>query len=533
MQLFNFDLNRDSSPASWRELTIFSAYRLFLAVMLFCVFFLNLPPEFLGEENPSLYSSTSLFYLLTAMVLMLFTSKHWGEFETQTKIQLIIDIAVITLIIHASGGLKTGLGSLLVVVVVAGGALMPGRLAIFFAAIATLAVLLEVTYSQITGDEVTRYSHAGMLGATFFATALLAQTLSKKINTSQKLADQRALDVTNMAMINEHIISRMQTGVLVVEPSGKIRLSNQSARDLLGVDGFEAKEALKHRIPELAQQHWSWKQHQANAFEPFQARADLPEVLATAILLDSGETVLYIENTSAMAQQVQQLKLASLGRLTASIAHEVRNPLGAISHAGELLAENANGDENTSKLTDIILRHSARVNGIIETILQMSRRKIVEPTVVVLATWLEQFVDEFCEYKHIDRSELNLSSTVPLAKVYIDPAQLHQIVWNLVENAWQYSDPVQTLPRVEIKLSMQDTDVVIDIVDNGPGVSDTAMPQLFEPFNSERKGGTGLGLYLARELCQANGARLNYLPDIQGRSCFRISLPMERQESLK
>ncbi|RKZ99445.1 MAG: sensor histidine kinase, partial [Gammaproteobacteria bacterium] len=115
----------------------------------------------------------------------------------------------------------------------------------------------------------------------------------------------------------------------------------------------------------------------------------------------------------------------------------------------------------------------------------------------------------------------------------IDPAQLHQIVWNLVENAWQYSDPVQTLPRVEIKLSMQDTDVVIDIVDNGPGVSDTAMPQLFEPFNSERKGGTGLGLYLARELCQANGARLNYLPDIQGRSCFRISLPMERQESLK
>ena len=533
MQLFNFDLNTTYSPASWRELTIFSAYRLFLAAMLFFVFYLGLPPEFLGEENPSLYSSISLFYLLTAMVLMLFTSKQWGEFETQTKIQLIIDIVVITLIIHASGGLKTGLGSLLVVVVVAGGALVPGRIALFFAAIATLAVLLEVTYSQITGDEVTRYSHAGMLGATFFATALLAQTLSKKIHTSQKLADQRALDVTNLAMINEHIISRMQTGVLVVEPSGKIRFSNQSARDLLGVDNFEVEEALKHRIPELSQQHWSWKQHQANAFEPFQARAGLPEILATAILLDSGETVLYIENTSAMAQQVQQLKLASLGRLTASIAHEVRNPLGAISHAGELLAENANGDENISKLTDIILRHSARVNGIIETILQMSRRKTVEPTVVVLATWLEQFVDEFCEYKHIDRSELNLSIMVPLAKVYIDPAQLHQVAWNLVENAWQYSDPVKALPRVDIQLSMQDTDVVIDIADNGPGVSDTALPQLFEPFNSERKGGTGLGLYLARELCQANGAQLNYLPDEQGRSCFRISLPMERQESLK
>ena len=234
-----------------------------------------------------------------------------------------------------------------------------------------------------------------------------------------------------------------------------------------------------------------------------------------------------------MAQQAQQLKLASLGRLTASIAHEIRNPLGAISHAGELLAEAGNGDQNINKLTDIVLRHSARVNGIIETILQMSRRKKVQPMVVILAIWLEQFVDEFCEYKQLERDDISLVILEPLAKVYIDVGQLHQIVWNLGDNAWHYSDPDKASPREEIKLSRPDSEMIIDIIDNGPGVSDSVLPDLFEPFHSDRQEGTGLGLYLARELCQANGARLNYLPDEEYRSRFRVSLPMDRHESLQ
>ncbi|MDH5358183.1 MAG: HAMP domain-containing histidine kinase, partial [Gammaproteobacteria bacterium] len=513
--------------------TIFSGYRIFLAVMLFVAFYFRLPPEFLGESDPHLYSRTSQFYLLVAVVLMIFTSKQWGDFGLQTTIQLIIDIVVITLIIHASGGLKTGLGSLLVVVVVIGSAMIPGRIAAFIAAIATLSVLLEVGYSQISGDNVTKYSHAGMLGATFFATAILTQILAKKIHVSQNLAEQRAEDVAKLAMLNEHIISRMQMGVLVVESSGRIRMSNQSARTLLGISNVESGETLKQWVPELAQQLWLWKQHQSNAFRPFQAQADLPEVLAGAMSLDSGETVLYIENTSAMAQQAQQLKLASLGRLTASIAHEIRNPLGAISHAGELLEEIGNGDQNATKLTGMIQHHSARVNSIIETILHMSRRKTTEAAVVMLATWMEKFVDEFCEYKQIERNEINLHVTAPLAKVFIDSEQLHQVVWNLMENAWHFSDPLQALPRVEIKLSLQDNAVVIDVIDNGPGVSDSALQQLFEPFYSQRKGGTGLGLYLARELCQANGARLNYISSKQEPCCFRIHFPLMKKENLQ
>lgn len=532
MKFFKLGITPPDVPSSWRELILFSAYRLFLAAALFFVFYLQLPPEFLGSVSPTLYSIISQFYVFTALVILVYTTQRWGNFQSQLLIQLTIDIIVLTIIVHSSGGLKTGLGSLLVVVVVAGATLTQGRIAIFISALATLAVLTEAGYSQISGDGVTRYSHAGMLGATFFATAVLAQILSKKILASQKLTELREQDIARLAMLNEHIISRMQTGIVVVEASGKIRLSNQSARHLLGVDHNDTEMTLKAWSSQLAKQVWGWQQHLANPFRPFQQRSDLPQILVSAMRLESGEIVLYLENTSAMSQQVQQLKLASLGRLTASIAHEIRNPLGAISHAGELLAEVKDTDTTITKLTDIIARHSARVSGIIDTILQMSRRKNVEPSVIVLASWLKQFVEEFRDYLHISERDIRLDVTSPLATVYIDIEQFHQVLSNLVENAWHYSREDVELPRVEIRLAIKDKDVVIDVLDNGPGVSDNALEHLFEPFNSERKGGTGLGLYLARELCQANGAWLNYIVD-EAKSCFRITIPIKQQENLQ
>ncbi|MCX4188305.1 sensor histidine kinase [Methylophaga sp. OBS4] len=520
-------------PATWRALTVFAGYRFFLAAVLFFVFYLKLPPEFLGETDPKLYTSVSQLYLLTALILLLFTFKRWGVVATQIKLQLVIDIVALILIMHASGGLKTGLGSLLLVVVVAGGALIPGRLAAFIAAIATLAVLLEVSYSQFSGDDVTKYSQAGILGATFFITAWLAQWLSHKMQSSQVLAEERARDVANLAVLNQHIISRMQIGVLALDRHGKVTMFNQSASNLLGIERTFPGFNLKDTVPELAGQLLLWQHHNPQPFEPFQARADLPEIRATATKLDSGEILIYIENTSAMAQQAQQLKLASLGRLTASIAHEIRNPLGAISHAGELLAEHKQHDQTITKLTDIIHRHSLRVNNIIETVLQMSRRKTVKPTAVVLVPWLEKFIAEFCDIKGANEQEITLHTDSPLVKVFMDPEQLHQVMWNLLDNAWHYSDADTSLPRIEVKQAMSDNEIFIDVTDNGPGVTDQAREHLFEPFYSQRQGGTGLGLYLARELCQANGARLSYLADELQSSSFRISFPGEWQEYIE
>lgn len=184
------------------------------------------------------------------------------------------------------------------------------------------------------------------------------------------------------------------------------------------------------------------------------------------------------------------------------------------------------------KLTAIIQRHSQRVNNIIETILQMSRRKTVEPATVVLATWLDRFLSEFRDLKGATELDIELKVESPLVKVAMDPEQLHQVMWNLLENAWHYSDQEQSLPRVSVCLSKSEGEIVVDVSDNGPGVSEDVQEHLFEPFHSQRQGGTGLGLYLARELCQANGARLSFLPDELQSSRFRISFPGEWQEYL-
>lgn len=527
----DFSTNRSQQDqASWRALTLFSGYRLFLAAVLFVVFYLQLAPEFIGKKYPLLHHYVSLSYLMVAVLLVIFSSRRWGIFITQCSLQLIIDIVALALIIHAAGGLQSGLGALLVVVVVAGGALIPGRLAVFIAAIATLSVLLEALYAEFVGVGQSHFAQAGMLGAIFFITALLAHLLSRTMQRSQLLAEQQAQDLNKLASLNQHIIRRMQVAVLVVDEQGYVTLCNQSAAQYMGIENAPSHFLLKQYVPELAEQIWRWKQHLPDVFEPFHARADLPQLLARASELDSGEIVVFLENTTALAQQAQQLKLASLGRLTASIAHEIRNPLSAISHASELLAETLSHNDSVSKLTTIIQRHSVRMDNIIDTILEMSRRKHIEPTVVVLSPWLEKLLEEYREIKHIPAEQIVLNSAVPLARICTDEEQLHQVMWNLIDNAWHYADKQQELP-VEIRITSQTDEIHIDVIDNGAGVTPLAMEHLFEPFHSERVGGTGLGLYLARELCQANGARLSYLPELG--SCFRVSYPVQRQEFIQ
>lgn len=520
----------EQDEASWRALTVFSGYRLFLAAILFFAFYLKLTPDFLGHKYPLLHHYASLAYLMVAVLLMIFSSRRWGVFISQSSMQLIIDVVALAMIIHAAGGLQSGLGALLVVVVVAGGALIPGRLAIFVAAIATLSVLLEAVYAELTGAGQSHFAQAGMLGAIFFITALLAQLLSRTMQRSQLLAEQQAHDLNKLANLNQHIISRMQVAVLVLDEQGRVSLCNQSASQLMGISPAPPDFLLKQSVPQLAEQIWRWKQHLPDAFEPFQARSDLPELVARATQLDSGEVLIFIENTTAMAQQAQQLKLASLGRLTASIAHEIRNPLSVISHAGELLAESLEHDKSVSKLTGIIQRHSARMNSIIDTILQMSRRNHVEPTMLLLTTWLEKLVEEYCEMQHISPRQIKVHSTALLARIDTDEEQLHQVIWNLLNNAWHFANKHVDYP-VQIRLTRQAEEVHIDVIDSGPGVGPQARQHLFEPFYSERNEGTGLGLYLARELCQANGARLNYLPEFG--SCFRISYPLRKQELIQ
>lgn len=512
-------------PSTWWPLVVFCIYRLLIVSLLLVAATTGMGPSFLGQPHPNLFLIVGLIYGVAAIAFIFAAAAQVGEFYFQVLLQLEVDIGAITLLMHASGGVPSGLGMLLVVVIAAGGILTLGRTASALAALAALAVLSEHSFSFLShGFGGNSYTQAGLLGATFFATALLAQVLAARIRESEALAAQRGLDLANMDQLNEYIIQRLQAGVLVVTSDGTIRLINQAGRELLGLNHGGIGHLLTRVAPPLAERLACW-QKEPGLYQPKVIRLalDRPEVQSKFISLGTPYgTLIFLEDSSAMARQAQQLKLASLGRLTASIAHEIRNPLGAISHAAQLLSEFSTLSASEQRLLEIILTHCGRVNNIIKNVLQLSHREHSHLEALVLKPWLLHFLEEFCRTKEINRDEVALQVNPGQIQVYINSSQLYQIVWNLCDNAWRHSQGSGHLPYFQIVVGIQESthQVFLEVIDSGPGIPEKIAEQIFEPFFSTQ--GTGLGLYLARELSERNGANLEYYPAPKGGSCFRI-----------
>lgn len=512
-------------PSAWRPLAVFCIYRLLIASLLLVAVTTGMGPSFLGQFHPALFLMTCLIYGIAAIGFGFAAAIRMGEFYLQVLLQLGVDIGAITFLMYASGGVSSGLGMLLVVVIAAGGILTVGRTASALAALAVLAVLFEHSYSFLSRDfDGSGYTQAGLLGATFFATALLAQVLAARIRESEALAAQRGLDLANMDQLNEYIIQQLQSGVLVVASNGAIRLINQAGWELLGLNNGGIGHSLARVAPLLAGQLDRWRKEQG-LYKPEVIRPalDKPGILPKFISLGAPYgTLIFLEDTSVMARQAQQLKLASLGRLTASIAHEIRNPLGAISHASQLLRESSTLNPGEQRLLEIILNHCGRVNSVIKNVLQLSCREHSRLEAVALKPWLLHFLEEFCRTKEINRAEVALQVSPEQIQAYIDPSQLHQIVWNLCDNAWRHSQSSGRSPYLQLMagIKVSTGQVFLDVMDTGPGIPKETAEQIFEPFFSTQ--GTGLGLYLARELSECNGASLEYRPVFEGGSCFRL-----------
>jgi two-component system sensor histidine kinase PilS (NtrC family) len=234
--------------------------------------------------------------------------------------------------------------------------------------------------------------------------------------------------------------------------------------------------------------------------------------------------LIFLEDTSLLAERVQQSKLAALGRLSASIAHEIRNPVGAMSHAGQLLAENPNMGTEDRRLTDIIRKNSERVSTIINNVLQLSRRESTKPARLMLGDWLEDFLAEFSQTMQVPIAEVGVQEDESdELEVRFDPGHLHQVVWNLCDNAIKYGEPRDGI-KVEIKLGRLNPSnrPYLEVADRGTGIRPEASDRIFEPFFTGRKGGTGLGLFISRELCQLNRAILLFEPRAGGGSLFRV-----------
>jgi two-component system sensor histidine kinase PilS (NtrC family) len=326
----------------------------------------------------------------------------------------------------------------------------------------------------------------------------------------------------------------MQTGIMVVDVGDHIRLMNESASTMLDTPATHSGRALQEVSADLHARLQKWRNNNAWSADKFRSSATSPFIQPRFARL--GETpdsavLIFLEDMSATAQQAQQLKLASLGQLTASIAHEIRNPLGAISHASQLLHESPDLLQADRRLTQIVLDHSLRMNTIIENVMQLSRRDRAEPVLFDLPSWLEEFRHEYLRSEQVDANELVMHHAGSDIPVRMDPSQLHQVVTNLVNNALRHSAAYPGSPKVELRAGQSsDTHApYLEIIDHGPGISEAQRDHIFEPFYTTESRGTGLGLYISRELCEGNQARLDYIPVAEG-GCFRITFADPRRK---
>jgi two-component system, NtrC family, sensor histidine kinase PilS len=513
---------------NWRVLALLNLYRALVAVVLVALYYL-FGSRGLLVDSPSLFLATAFAYFVFAVFSVVLVRRRFGSTKYHTFAQVAVDLCVLTLILQSSGGVGGGLGLLFLVPVGGLSIVLRTRNALFLAALATLGVLFVTVGQEVGGHtDIGAYTSAGLLGAMLFTIATAASLIAGRMRESEALVRQKDVDLANMAELSQYILQHLRESLLVVDAGDNIRLINASAADILGNERAVPDALLGEVSPRLLYCLSTWRQGLGRERTPESfVAADGGRVIQPyfAPLGEGppGPTLIFLEDTTLMAERVQQSKLAALGRLSASIAHEIRNPVGAMSHAGQLLAESPVIGPDERRLTEIISSNAERVSAIINNVLQLSRREATKAQRLQLVEWLQDFVREFAQTTQIAGTLIRLQGDPTPLVVRFDPGQLHQVVWNLCDNALKYGSPQRDSPiDVHFGRLSPNNRPFLEVADRGTGIEEKAVERIFEPFFTGRKGGTGLGLYIARELCQLNRSVLLYEARDGGGSVFRV-----------
>jgi len=491
---------QERTPESfWISLGYFNLYRVALATLFLTLSFVYGDALALGSHSLELFRYTCIAYLAAAIVLHAVLRKVRSRFNVQLSVHACVDVFAITLLMNASGGMRSGLGVMLVVSLIGAAIVAPRRLSFLYAALATIALLLEQAYWVLGHDApVASFVQPGMLAMGCFAASGVTGWLASRVAANERLAAQRGRDLAAQMRVNELVQRDMHDGVLVLDRDGRIVQHNPQAQLLLHAERLVGE-------------------HMETVSADVRLRGRDIGLRLLDAGTDEGHRVVFVEDTTRAREQAQQLKLAALGRLTANIAHEIRNPLAAISHASELLEEEKRV-EDRSRLTRIIQDNARRLDRLVSDVLQLNRRDRMSSERIRLHPWLREFLLEFVanESSAAERFKVDPGAD---AWIQFDREHLRQVMWNLLRNAARYAGPQSG--AVRIALRGYAGRVELSVIDNGPGVPAARQGQLFEPFFTTEAKGTGLGLYLARELCAANRATLEYVNDGPG-AHFRI-----------
>jgi two-component system sensor histidine kinase PilS (NtrC family) len=525
-----FEVATGSAEDSWRILGGLNLYRILVATVLLLLYLASEQLRIVGGADPQAFLYWSIGYVIAAIAFTMPLSLRRPGAFAQLCVHVATDIIVIGMLTQASGGVGSGLGLLLLVPVAVAALVVRTRIALLFAAVAALSVLLEQTLSQLASQtEATAFTAAGLLGAMLFLVALAVYPYARRLAESEALAEQRGVDLQNLSELSSHILQQLRESIVVVDGEDVIRLVNETAARHLGRLTSLTGQPLAEVHPELCEHLRAWRAGTSR-------ERDMPAVLSadgtTEVVPQiapmtadrNGPLLVFLEDPGHLAERVQQLKLASLGRLSASIAHEIRNPVGAMSHAAQLLAESPALGGEERRLSDIITANGRRVSAIIDSVMSMSRREASRPQTLSLTDWLPEFAVEYRATHELEAHAVQVHCQLPELDVRMDPVHLHQVLWNLCDNAMRYASEHAGVIAIDLlagRIPLSDRPF-LEVADRGPGIAPNVAERLFEPFVTGTRGGTGLGLYLARELCESNGATLRYAPREGGGSVFRI-----------
>jgi two-component system, NtrC family, sensor histidine kinase PilS len=502
----------------WRSLDYFNLYRLTLAVALVFTGMLFSESDLFRADASERFQGFAFAYLVIAALFVLGIRARWPGFQLQLSAHIIADIIFIMLMMTTSERLADSMGLLLVISIASGGLVGSGRLTLLYAAMASIALLLQHGVSILDGTRgMDSFFQTGLLCAGYFAIGWLAHALTRRALRSERLAQQQADELALLNRINALAIENSPDGLLAVRGDGVVRHASPRALALLGATtpvqpGLTRLEACSPELARLSQQL------RPGTTASLNTPAAQLRVRCISLATPDDSRILVLEDQSQAEQAAQRLKLAALGRLTANIAHEIRNPLSAISHAAQLLHEDAN-DRAQAKLTEIIESNTRRLDRLVEEVLTLNRRDRLNP-VSFDRTKLAALVDELRQTEEMPPDAV-IVSMPDAVHFQFDPDHLRQIVWNLLRNAWRYSS--KQAGSIRVSTEAHGDSVLLEIQDDGPGLPAEHQGKLFEPFFTTDAQGTGLGLFLARELAEANHAVLAYVPGAAG-ARFRLSL---------
>ncbi|WP_298625069.1 ATP-binding protein [uncultured Legionella sp.] len=506
----------------WRILLVYDLYRLLSIILLLGMYFFSI----IYRPHSPLFYSILIVYFIAALIFLYLWQYRLLSFDKQVLLSGTVDVIAISSMLSIIGNMDSGYGILLNVTIAALSILVPGRLAIFFAALASCLLLCGNVLKFMFDDQrdLITFYYSGIYGAGFFATAITAWYLSNWVRQSENLAQHRSYELASMQRINEYIVERLHSGIIYVDKDRQIKLINSAARHFFNINTKNTHLNL-HQLSEQL----------ASKFDHFMVKNSLNDGVAQTLIEDPylrvhffatdlahhAEVLIILEDMTSLGQQAQQLKLAALGRFSASIAHELRNPLGAIAHAAQLFGDEHRLNADDARLKQLIINNCERMNGVIKNVLQLTRRQQSHPQVNDIASLLKQFKHDFCHSNQCD-----LTIILPRNKhvsCVFDKSQLEQILVILCDNAMQHGRDKDGTVRIAIKVKFSAYTTILMISDSGPGVSAENRDNIFEPFFTTLRSGTGMGLFLARDLCEINRARLSLVNTNKG-CCFAVTL---------